>query len=684
MPALPTGLPQSSDVVCLASLPPPTDITDVFSFSRDRVLRHWTVSKGCRAEITLSHAGPSTGEKFSTLLESGPQKLLQVYSKGGKVQPTDSAQKSKITEDGITPEQHIVLVFIPTPSSATAGGNFQWYCATGSQFLLTDSYSCSRTSAHWKMQDFLLSEDILYVLWERQGQTMVEMTQYVDGQEPIWETATYAQDNELTQASLDELLLLPGSLADKFLQAILRPSVFSTLTLHGALKEYTEHHLSLAGPHPAPLLASYATLSEHIAAVVGCTVKLTHDIHTGVAQYRQYWNALRRDWEGFIARCREVERSARWPLALGVESKGQPIIIERERIGRSVLEDTPLRLHRSLTGSSPIEPSFALLDTCWVLRTKLNPKLMRQIENEILNILSQEFAFPLVDIIIEASNRVFSRDDLDEGLESWVITRFAVVGDIDPAIRTVLDIIGGFDKVVKQEEEEVELIIPPPTSEWSRALVTTYVSESADIRYNLCLTLAIALFFLGDDLADYDPALLAEVFAVFRGVAMLRFLCRQPAGDLDGTQPSAQDSTSSDDVVTRLSNMHMSRGVRNPKPTYSLIHRLLTQSGHGSTLPAAAHHFMDQTGLLSTVTPAHATKSEVLICERLRLLGYREVAKSMLAWLPRTPSVTYVLGRLWLETGRADESALVLQGVAGSFGESHVSLVVLSSVVSNY
>ena len=116
---------------------------------------------------------------------------------------------------------------------------------------------------------------------------------------------------------------------------------------------------------PAPLLVSYATTAENITAVVGCTVKLLKDPQTGTPLYDNYWNALKRDWEGFIARCREIERRARWPLALGVgDPKGDLYVIERERVGMMILEDIPLYFHRILTNRHQplLEPQHTFLE----------------------------------------------------------------------------------------------------------------------------------------------------------------------------------------------------------------------------------------------------------------------------------------------------------------------------------
>lgn len=672
-----SGLPGGSEIVSTAAHPQPTDIAHIWTISRDRSLRLWTARSGCVAERTLSSSNPSktvisapaaNSAKSAVLLPPDHQKLLCVFH-------------------ATASEAEHVLAFIPTESSTSSGGYFQLFDASDGNIRSVKIFEASKNSVHCHLQDFLVDSDTLYALWDRQGQSMVEKLENIFGQPEVededWRNITYASEAELTPAYLDELLLSPGSLTDKFFEAVMCPGIFSPLTLQAAISQYTDACHSLPSPLPPQLLTTYATVGENIAAVVGCTVQLTRDPHTGALQPAKYWNALKRDWEGFIARCREVERSARWPLALGVgDSKNGVVVIERERIASIVEEDLPLRLHRQLTASSPLESQFSLLDILWTLRSKIGPKAMLTLEHRLIDLAHQEIAFPYADIIQDQAQRIYFRDEVDEGLENWITGRLQSVGNVEEATRTILDIIGGFDKAVKREEDEVELLLPTVNQEWTRALTAAYVTGSVHARYDLCLSLVTLLFFLSDDLHQWDPSLLAEIFVVFRGVAMLRYVVRQPAGDSITPSPSTDVLTTEDeDVSARLQNMHVSFPHSHFTPTYSLVHRLVAQYGvaAGSAyLPSSAHQFLDVTGLLQSLTPAQATKLEVLFCERLRLLGYHEVSRELLAWLPRTPGVTYVLGRLWLDEGRYDDAASVLEGLAGSFGPLHNLLHVVT------
>ncbi|KAI0951956.1 hypothetical protein AcW1_004182 [Taiwanofungus camphoratus] len=669
LPSLHGGPPGGSEIISMATFPQPTDIGHIWTLSRDRTLRLWTARSGCVAEKTLpamvsgEPARPvaetiSNSTRPPILLPPEPQRLICVFSVSNSDIP-------------------YVLVFIPTESSSTSGGFFQLFSAADDTLQPVKSFVSSEASVHCHLQDFFVEGRTLYTLWDKQGQSIVQEIQLALGKsdmtDRIWQTASYPEEAELTPAYLDELLLSPGSLSDKFFEAIMRPGMFSPLTLQTAINHYTDACHSLPPPHPPQLLTTYANVGEQIAAVVGCTLQLTRDPKTGAPQHSKYWNALKRDWEGFIARCREVERSCRWPLAIGPgEPKGSVIVVERERVASLVGEDLPLRLRRMLLASTALDAQFSLLEIIWMLRTKIGPRSMLSLENRLVDIVHQEIAFPYADIIQDQAQRMNFRDEFDEGFESWITGRLQSIKNLLDAIRLVLDVIGGFDQEVKSEEDEVELALPPTTSEWMRALTSSYVTHSVNARYEICLSLITLLFFLSEDLTSWNPSLLSEIFVVFRGVAMLRHVVRQPAGDCLPPSLPADTATSDDDFVTRMSNMHVSSRHPGLKPAYSLIHRLVTQhGGHSSGLPNSAHQFLDATGLLQSVSPAHATRLEVLFCEKLRLLGYCEVAREMLAWLPRTPGVIYVLGRLWVDEGRYDDAASVIESIAGSFGSDN-------------
>nr|GAT46227.1 predicted protein [Mycena chlorophos] len=657
LPTLTSTPSSGAEIVSIATHNWPTDVGHVWTLSRDRNLRFWKAKIGCVATKLLS---PVPGRELSpggtstphVLLEAERQTLLRVFSN-----PTND-------------DRIYVLAFIPTPSSGTSGGRFQLIGTDADQFQDIATIECSRHSAHCHLQDFMIIAEVLYTLWEHQGQSMVEKTVLNleellegDSQPVIWQSSTYASEPELTPAYLDELLVTPGSLSGKFFEAIMRPGMFSALTLRTAIEQYSDACASLPGPLPSALQTTYATLGENIAAVVGCTVSLQRDPQTGALQHANYWSALKRDWEGFIARCRELERSARWPLVLGARAQGDIIVVERERVGSLVTEDVAIRLQRNLHEDRLVDSSHAIFGVLWGLQSKLGTSFMLSLESRLLDIVHQESAFSFADIIQDQSTRVRFDEQLDEGAKAWMMGRLQTVDNLDEATKTALDVIGGFDSDVKREEDEVELLLPPPTSEWSRALIGAYVNVTINARYDLCLALLTLLFFCAEELDGWDPALLAEVFAVFRGIAILRFISKQPTGDVAPSEDIAED------VISRLRTMQVSRSLRSTHftPTYSLIHTLLAGHSDALGLPGASHRFLDSTGLLQSVSPAMATKYEVLFCERLRSLGQYASAQEVLSTLPRTAGVNYVQARLHLNTNHFDEAAHLFEKLAGAF-----------------
>ncbi|EKM59586.1 uncharacterized protein PHACADRAFT_87488 [Phanerochaete carnosa HHB-10118-sp] len=663
-PALPGG----SQVISIASHPQLTDTGHVWTLSRDRTLRLWTTATGCVSERVLPSASsgrhpagaPSSsanGVRAAVLLHASPQRLLRVFTSPWSEVPC-------------------VLAFVPTDASPVSGGFFLLFDVINEHIHDAQDIQCSEMSVHCHLQDFVIVRTTLYALWDRQGQSMVEKIELsADGVARPWTCITYPPEPELTPAYLDELLLSPGAMTDKFFEAVMRPGVFSAWTLHMAISQYTDACLSIPGAPAAPLLVSYATTAENIAAVVGCTVKLLRDPQTGAPQYDNYWNALKRDWEGFVARCREIERRARWPLAIGAgDPKGDVLVVERERIGSVVTEDLPLRLHRMLSQPrhATLEPQFSVLDALWMLRSKLGPRAIMSSEIRVVDILRQEIAFPYADIIQDTAQRLDLRSEIDDGVNIWISGRLQSVGNLEDASRFILDIVGGFDRDVKREEDEVELLLPPTNLEWSRALTAAYATSSINARYDLALALIMLLFYHADAVHQWEPSLLAEIFVVFRGVALLRYTSRQPAGS---AAPSPRETSTDEDVIAKLRNMNVSTTRATLEPTHSLLHPLLIQLGTSTGLPCAAHHFLDATGMLQSLSPAHATKYEVLFCERLRLLGYREAAREVLTWLPRTPAMSYVLLRVWLDEGRYEDAAATLESLAGAFGpESGLSM----------
>jgi hypothetical protein len=273
---------------------------------------------------------------------------------------------------------------------------------------------------------------------------------------------------------------------------------------------------------------------------------------------------------------------------------------------------------------------------------------------------------PLVDHLADEARQMEFHEHVDEGFSEWLRGRLDSLETVDGAVRNVVNTLGQFDREVKQEEDEVALILPASNTEWTNALAVAYASASIEARYDFALALIALLFFLAGDLGTWEPSVVAEAFAVFRGLAMLRHVAHRPGANPTVAQAHAH-RLNADDIAERMRDMNVARGPF--VPTYSLLHQLVAQNAYGVEPANAAHRFLDSTGLVRSESHAAVYELEVLFCERLRLLGYYQVTQEMLAWLPRTPAVTYVRGRLCLDTGRVDEAAQLLEMVGGSISK---------------
>lgn len=579
-----------------------------------------------------------------------------------------------ITRESETEEWTWAFAFTPTPSATNAGGFFHVLRVTSNQIIAHSTIECSANTAYFGLQDFVISGSTLHTLWNKRGQTTVEKlaltiekhrAEGADG--ALWQIASYVAEPELIPSYFDHLLLSPGSLTDHLMAAITKPGTFSPLTLRAAIQQYQDHYLALPTPPPLQLRSTYASVNEEIAAVVGCTVVRSMDPLTGAVEHEKYWQALKRDWEGFVARCRDIERSARTPLALGIV-RNDVVLVERERVGVVVAEDIPIQLYRCLDQNVPVNGHDALFDIIWKLRHQLSAATIVEVEGRVVTLIQLPVTDPLADHIINEAEQMQFHDHIEEGFSSWLQGRLEGFENLHGAVRNIINTLGQFDKEVKREEDEVALILPPTNTDWATGLAFAYASATIEARYGFALSLVSLLFFLAEELPFWEPTIIAESLAVFRGIAMLRQIARRPSANPTVAQAHAQ-RLSTDDIAIRMRDMTMSRHANFPfVPTYSLMHQLFTQSMVGTDPANAAHRFLDTTGLVRSDSHTNVTVLDITFCERLRLLGHHQVVQEMLSWLPHTPAVTYVRGRLCLDTGRADEAAQLFEMVGGSFG----------------
>ncbi|EJD54022.1 hypothetical protein AURDEDRAFT_110670 [Auricularia subglabra TFB-10046 SS5] len=670
---------ESYGIISFASQPPPTESQTIVSVSRNRYLRAWKPLGGLVASIRLpSIVGEDPSRRslspskvpHAPCLDEEPRALVRVVHVG------EVAEMDSPVEDAFQ-----ALVFIPTPAGES-GGFFQLYSLRADQFLPLRQVHCPSRTSLCDLRDFHIRDGVLYTLWDDQGCSAVEWLSLdvgdVDGEE-TWYRASLQPETDLTPAYLEELLGEGSSLTDVFMEVLLRPGLFSPYSLQAAIKQYTDALLSLPPPHPPQLSSLYPTLAENIAAVVGSTVQLAIDPSTGLPQRDNFYNALKRDWEGFVARCKEFERRGRRPLALAIGAHEGPVVVERERVLLRTFEDEALQIHREvIAGTLDANP---LLSAAWNLKSTLSAATMSQVEVQVFNLLEQEMSDSYLDSIGAMREHVALSDDLSEAYADDLFVQLGAVDDFHDALQQALAAIASLETSVKDEEVDDALSGFTPLSDWQVAELTSYTAATVLARYDMCLALIALVFFASESLQAFSEPLLIELFATFRALAMFRILAIRPAGDPETPNSVSTKVADEDFVLAKLNNLRMMSpaasvarsitGTDARPPTYSLLHRLISQAPLKFELPRSSHQFLDAHGLLQSRSCASATAKEAAFVNTLRKAGFLGTTSEICRWLPRTPAIAYVRGRIMLDIGRADQAATMLERVAGTLGPHH-------------
>lgn len=300
---------------------------------------------------------------------------------------------------------------------------------------------------------------------------------------------------------LSTLDLTAPNATSTILHALFRPgSGFSPYTIDEALKGYIRAAWVPMPNYPDPLgdpnaqlrealQRPYPTLRARVGAIIGArlgeipgglpmvngsgnnnpfgaTVVGENGDSLRLAQLQQkqseYFAALRRDWEGFLARCREIEKAGTWPVALGIvglsqirrsalgtREVGHSVILERERMGMIVKEDEPLSVFNqsqremdeetevdeivSEDDSGPKKNAYSMVHLALSLKALFSPTSWSEVTNELYSAIRSNMSMTYSDLLLDLSQRV-ALEDLDESTSSWVIDRLeGIMGEVEGA-----------------------------------------------------------------------------------------------------------------------------------------------------------------------------------------------------------------------------------------------------------
>lgn len=680
-----------SKIIALASIPPPLADSGharatslVASLSKDRHLRVWLTGNGkfvaskqipsqffqTDALIARSNSPGKTPAADAHLIDSDYHPILHVLP------PVVDEDSSSTDMDAGTE----IIVFVPTPSAETAGFfllyrlSAQDRTSSRRDLAFIGRKSCSAQTEGWELRDFLVADDVLYLLWNAQGSTVIQTSTHdldeSESEQEPWFTLSADGEKELSPDSFEESAQEGDTLASSILAAILRPGAFSPYTLHMATSQYESSLVDIA---PHILNTPYPTLAERIAAVVGSSVSLITDPRTGAQMWDRYWSALRRDWEGFVARCQAVERAGRWPLGLSRARDGSVVVLARERMGTIVTLDEPMSVH-ALAGANT-SAGTSLFGVAWSLRANIPPADLRVLEDALRSVGGDgRIAYSHDSVLRDVAQRHLE-GLVPPGPAAFVRSGLGMLGDLEDAVIQALNVVARLEHVVKLEDPDGAMgLAVGHDGEFKKGLTTAYIAQSVEARYDLCLSVLLLLLFIALDDPDAlrsSPAA-ARACVTFHALGLLRALVKQSAGDLAGVAGGYGDVE--DDVLARFEAMGFASpapgaiGVGRTGPQYSLVHALLPRANLSTTVLQSAHAFLLETGVLNDSAQLDVGVGELGLVERLRVLGYLDFTHELVMRLPPTPGVCYVHARLLMDLGRPDEAAVLFEKAANNFG----------------
>ncbi|KAG8758806.1 hypothetical protein FRC14_007305 [Serendipita sp. 396] len=427
------------------------------------------------------------------------------------------------------------------------------------------------------------------------------------------------------------------------LQALFTPGPggFSPYTISEALKVYVESaRVSVKGDTRSSdpnvglrnaLSHQYTSLRARVGAIVGSVIKEKVSSKTGTNnrimedEEETKITTQRREWEGFLACCRAIEKSGHWPVALGIVGTraptgqspqgGECVVIERERMGLVVNEDSPLEMyHRVMremqetdfndeeAGIHAVQPTHDwgsfLLRLALSLKSLLSPSSWAKVTDDLFSVIRNGISKNYDELLLDLGSELHL-----ENLEAddWVFEQLDDIGKdnfslgldtISTLIRTTG--VAEIADTVKQEDDEEEvgrmLLHANANSsliafggvvganallgeadnhtQWSKSLTASYLSATLDARYDIASSVIFLLMFIIFSQRDDSPSptaqVIDELFFGLRSSSLLRQIAsRAVEGEVDGPVENTQlqNGASAAPVLARAIPTHMRAGT---------------------------------------------------------------------------------------------------------------------------
>ncbi|QRW15990.1 nucleoporin [Rhizoctonia solani] len=588
MPSFYSGptAPDPSKIIALASIPPPladsgyaraTSLVATLSRTATCV---WLTGNG---KFVASKQIPS--QFFQT------DALITRSATPGKT----PALEGHIIDSDYRPIIHMdagteVIVFMPTPGAETAGFfllyrlSAQDRSSSRRDLNFVGRKPCSAQTEGWELRDFLVADDVLYLLWNSQGRTVIQTSTY-DLDE------TEAEQEPWNTLSADE----GDTLASSILAAILRPGAFSPYTLHIAIKQYEQSLIDVAPyilTHPTQL---WRNVSQQLSAPASRLLRTRAPApKCGI---------------GIGQRSEEIGRDS-WRAARPSNGRAATGLLVRDGSCCARTYGHHRRSRRAhvsaLAGRREHIKQRILVRRGVVLRANIPSSELRQLEDALRSVSGDgRIAYSHDSVLRDVAQRHLD-GLLPDGPAAFVRSGLGMIGDPEDAVLQALDVVGKLEHVVKLEDPDGGMgLAIGHDGEFKKALTTAYIAQSIEARYDLCLSILLLLLFIA-----------LQPHQIQRGGRPS--MHNQSAGDLAGVSGGYGDVE--DDVLARFEAM----GFASPAPGAIGVGRI-------------RHAFIREAGVLSDVALLDAGPGTLGLVERLRSLGYLDFSRELVMRLPLLP-----------------------------------------------
>lgn len=436
-----------------------------------------------------------------------------------------------------------LAVFLPSSSpTASSGGTFVFYGlqidtarSSFSEIVVAGERECAPGTGGSELRGFDVVGSDLWAAWDLRGEPVLHRAsvrsilgqgdaEEEDGEEEgAWETLESPEFPAFTPTYFEELIdtSASASSAVTFIDHLFYPSRFSPLSLQAALEAYILSLLSSLPPmqlHPPALSASYPSQSQRIAGIVGCQLEVEVSSQTGERLHADYDKRLRTEWLGFLARCEEEERRARFPVGMVPGPAGSVVVVQRDGLVLPVRMTSVELLSAVVADQAGLSiEAFAALPPASLFNRSFSELAPLSVRQSVVPLAAFGRALssalgPADVVVLEAGLDILGASPLTSGLQETIVNCYEA--QIEPFIDegTLESARSGLGRITDDFEPAAEAILrwlassatPSPSSfqasgplsSVGSAMLAAGFRTSVELRYRLALDLVLAVFFV--------------------------------------------------------------------------------------------------------------------------------------------------------------------------------------------